>query len=256
MTANTSPIFSAKGFINGLSGVLTTAAADFTGLSINNATVYKMDITGNGGYLQRLRFKARGTNITTTARIYICDEVSHLGTSIAAVTGTPTGTPSTTGGTLLAGNYFAKVVAVDGYGSETVASTETAAVAVTGRTGSIVWTWAAVTGAVRYEIYVGPVTGGQITVFVQTDGSLNTYTQTTMIDSVSGEVAGIVSDGPNFFYGEIILPATSSVAGTATASPDIDYTMNCVLPAGSSVIVGLSVTVASGWEITAIGGLY
>lgn len=256
MAANTSPIFSSKGFIQGLSGVLTTAAADFTGQSINNVNVCRMDATGNGGFIQKLRFKARGVNVTTTARIYICDELTHLGTSIAAVTGTPTGTPSTTGGTLLAGNYFAKVVAVDGYGSETAASTETAAVAVTGRTGSIVWSWAAVTGAIRYEIYVGPVTGGQITVFVQTDGSQTSYTQTTMLDSISGETAGLVADSPNMFYGEIILPATSSVAGTATASPDIDYPLNFVLPAGSAILVGLSATVAAGWEITAVGGNY
>ena len=256
MTANTSPIFSASGFIQGLSGVLTTAAADFTGLSINNVTVCTARATGNGGFIQKLRFKAKGANVTTTARIYICSELTHLGSSIAAVTGTPTGTPSTTGGTLLAGNYFAKIVAVDGYGSETAASTETAAVAVTGRTGSIVWTWAAVTGAIRYEIYVGPVTGGQITVFVQTDGSLNTYTQTTMLDSISGEVAGIVSDSPNMFYGEIILPATTSAAGTPTASSDIDYPLNFVLPAGYSIVVGLSATVVAGWDVTAVGGNY
>ncbi len=255
MAANTSPIFSAKAHIQGLSGILTTGAADFVGTNVNNLAVFKADVT-NGSYLQRLRFKARGTNVATTARIYICDEPTHLACSIGVPSGTPTGTPSTTGGTLLAGTYFAKIVAVDGYGAESVAGTESAAVTVTGRTGSITWSWAAVAGALKYEIYVGPVTGGQITMFLQTDGSLTSYTQTAMYDGIYNDLVGFVSDSQNYFYGELLLPATGAGAATATSSPDIDYPMNIALPPGYTVLVGLSATVAGGWEVTGIGGDY
>lgn len=255
MTANTSPIFSAKAHIQGLAGILTTGAADFTGINVNNLAVFKSDIT-NGSYLQRLRFKARGTNVATTARIYICDEPSHLACTISPPAGTPTGSSSASGGTLLAGTYFAKIVAVDGYGAESVAGTESAAVTVTGRTGSIVWSWVAVAGALKYEIYVGPVAGGQITMFLQTDGSLTSYTQTAMYDGQYGDLVGFVSDSQNYFYGELLLPVTGAGAGNATSSPDIDYSMNIALPPGYTVVVGLSATVVGGWEVTGIGGDY
>jgi len=252
MAANTSPIFSAKGDIQGLAGVLTTAAADYTGQSINNYPVFRADPT-NGGFIQRLRFKARGGNVATVARIYLSAENTRLVSSIAAVTGTPTGTPNTTGGTLLAGTYYAKIVAVDQYGAETVASTETAVVTTTGTTSSITWSWTPVTGAAKYEIYVGPVTNGQMTLFIQTDGTASSYTQTTALGTTN-EIVGIVADTANFFYGELSLPAT--IGSNTVATPDIDYPMNIALPAGYYIIVGLGTTVASGWEVTAIGGAY
>lgn len=255
MAANINPIFSAQAHIQGLSGILTTGAADFVGTNVNNLAVFKADVT-NGSYLQRLRFKARGTNVTTTARIYICDEPTHLACSIGVPSGTPTGTPSTTGGNLLAGTYYAKVVAVDGYGAESVAGTESAAVTVTGRTGSITWDWAAVAGALKYEIYVGPVSGGQVTMFLQTDGSLNSYTQTEMHNGSYDDLVGFVSDSQNYFYGELLLPVTGALAGSASSSPDIDYPMNIALPPGYTILVGLSATVVGGWEVTGIGGDY
>lgn len=74
----------------------------------------------------------------------------------------PTGvvaTPSTTGGTLAAGNYFYKITALDSAG-ETTASIEVEAT-TTGSTGSVALTWTAEPGATSYRIYKGTATGAQ-----------------------------------------------------------------------------------------------
>ena len=247
MAGNTAPIFSAQGDIQG-GDILTTAAADYTGQGINNVVTFTSG-AANGGFVQRLRFKAMGTNVATVARIYINNGQSRLASPLTAVAGTPTGTPSTSGGTLQAGNYFAKIVAVDQYGGRTAASTETASVAVTGATGSIVWNWTAVTGAVSYRIYVGPVTTGQLSYF---ESSTNTYTQITPVGTRDNLTTSVNNN--NSFYGEVSLPATTAAAAAATV--EVDYPMNVALPPGYRIVVGLGTTVAAGWQCLAIGGEY
>jgi hypothetical protein len=247
MAANTSPIYSLLADIQG-GDILTTASADYTGQGINNAVVFTSNAT-NGGFVQRLRFKALGTNVASVARIYINNSQGRLAAAISAVSGTPTGTPSTSGGTLQAGSFFAKIVAIDQFGGVTAASTESASVAVTGTTGSIGWSWTAVTGAVSYRIYVGPVTGGQNTYFTS---ATNAFTQTTAIGTRDNLTTGINNN--NYFYGELSLPATTASATAATV--DIDYPMNFALPPGYRIIVGLGTTVAAGWQCLAIGGQY
>lgn len=64
---------------------------------------------------------------------------------------------STSGGTLAAGTYRAKITAVNTRG-ETIASNEQSQV-TTGATSTITWNWAAVTGAVTYRVYVTPLPG-------------------------------------------------------------------------------------------------
>lgn len=49
----------------------TTAAADYDGTTAtHNKIVFTADAT-NGGFIQRLRFKAKGTNVATVARVYL-----------------------------------------------------------------------------------------------------------------------------------------------------------------------------------------
>lgn len=140
MAANTSPIFTRLGEIDfGAATLATVSAADYTGTGAHNQLCFTADAT-NGGFLQRLRFKAIGTNVAAVARIYI------------------------------------------------------------------------------------------------NNGSTN------------GTAAN------NSFYGEISLPATT--AATTTATVDVDYPMNIALPPGFRIYVGLGATVAAGWVVTAIGGVY
>ena len=75
MAGNTQPIFSKMGDVssNGTTGMaptLTTAAADYTGASANNALVFTADAT-NGGFIQKLRFKCLGGATASVARIYL-----------------------------------------------------------------------------------------------------------------------------------------------------------------------------------------
>ncbi len=76
MAANTAPIFSIAGQVASDSGTtmaptFTTAAADYTGATAtHNKLVFTADAT-NGSFIQRLRFKAIGTNVATVARIFL-----------------------------------------------------------------------------------------------------------------------------------------------------------------------------------------
>lgn len=77
MSANTAPIFTLAPDIQwggtdgdgGGTGALKTAntAKDGTGTVL---TVFTADAT-NGGYVERIRFRAAGTNIATVARVFI-----------------------------------------------------------------------------------------------------------------------------------------------------------------------------------------
>ena len=69
MAANTAPIFSSLGDIQWGTTVLTTlnTAKDGTGTVL---TCFTADAT-NGGFVQRIRFRAAGTNIATVARVFI-----------------------------------------------------------------------------------------------------------------------------------------------------------------------------------------
>lgn len=73
MAGNASPIYSRIGAIglNGAATLGTTIVSDYNGTGANNALVFTADAT-NGGFVQRLRFKALGTNASgSVARIYI-----------------------------------------------------------------------------------------------------------------------------------------------------------------------------------------
>lgn len=76
MSANTQPIYSIAGDVSVDSGTtmattFTTAAADYTGATAtNNKLVFTANAT-NGGFIQRLRFKAIGTNTASVARIFL-----------------------------------------------------------------------------------------------------------------------------------------------------------------------------------------
>lgn len=247
MAGNSDPIYSRRGAIT--RGVLLkTAAADYNGQSPYNKEVFAADIT-NGSYLQRLRFKAVGTNVASVARIYLNDgdPAESFGTASAA----PTGVASGTGGTILAATYYGLVIGVDADGRMTpTPATISAGTTTTGSTSSISWSWSAIPGAVLYRLYVG--------VNNTVDG-LNRYftSATTSFNQTAPHTTGVYDDanvGNSKFYGELSLPATTAIATAATV--DIDYPMNIALPPGWEVYVGLGTTVAAGWHVVGIGGDY
>lgn len=72
---NTDPIYSKAGSISnnnstGMNQLVTAAANDYTGISANNSLIFTADAT-NGSFVQRIRFKAGGSNVASVARIYV-----------------------------------------------------------------------------------------------------------------------------------------------------------------------------------------
>jgi hypothetical protein len=248
MAANTSPIYSAAGDIQG-GDILIIASADYTGTGTNNVVVFTADEI-NGGYFQRLRFKAMGTNSTATvARVYVNNGLGRLQTNIPSP-GTPSATTSTTGGSLRHQPFYAKVVAQDQYGSFTTSSGESALVQIAGTVnGSITWTWGVSTGSTSYRLYVGPLPGGQVTYFSTTT---NTFVQTTATGTRDELALSGVNN--NFFVGEVSLPITTGVQTAATT--DIDYPLNFALPPRHRILVGLGTNAGAGWQVTGFGGSY
>ena len=103
MAGNQAPIFSKVGAI-GLSGgtaLGTSIISDYNGTGANYVTAFTADAT-NGGFIQRLRFKALGTNNASVARIFI-NNGSSAGTatnnSFYGEISLPGTTASTTSGT-------------------------------------------------------------------------------------------------------------------------------------------------------------
>ena len=260
MTANTAPIFSKLGSIEG-GAVLTTAAADYNGTSVNNQFIYDADAV-NGGFIQKLRFKAMGTNVASVARIYVNNGNLNQTSTIAAIVSAPTATTSTTGGSLSTGTYYARIQPVDQWGGVPNAglasslSPESAATFVAGPTGRITWSWALVPGATSYRIFVGAQPGGQYAYFT-TATTTPVFTQTVAAQVIGTDISlGNPLDyiTNQMFIGEVSLPATTAVATAAT--PDVDYTLNMALPPGHRILVGLGANAAAGWAVTGIGGTY
>ena len=76
MAGNATPIFSRIGALgantypSGANTIITQTVSDYTGTGANNFTIFTADAT-NGGFVQRVRLKAAGTNTVAVARIYI-----------------------------------------------------------------------------------------------------------------------------------------------------------------------------------------
>lgn len=243
---NNDPIYSRRGAIT-RTCILKLAANDYTGVHSNNQEVCAAD-PDNGSFIQRLRFKALGTNVASVARIFLSNGKPNENFSVAPAA--PTGTPSSSGGTMLTGTYYGLVIAIDPYGGQSVIGALSTGVSVTGPTGSIAWSWTAVPGAASYRLYVGNV---------NTQGTQDRYftSATNSYSQVAPFWAGVFDDpqvGNNKFFGELSLPATTASATAAT--PDVDYPMNFALPPNWGVLVGLGTAVAAGWSVVPIAGDY
>lgn len=75
MAGNAAPIYTkiadcSNNGTTGMNALVTTANNDYIGTNAAATLVFTADAT-NGGYVERLRFKAGGTNVATVARIYI-----------------------------------------------------------------------------------------------------------------------------------------------------------------------------------------
>lgn len=106
--------------------------------------------------------------------------------------------PSASGGTLATGTYRYYVTAVNANGETTVSNEQTAA--VTGPTGSVDLSWAAVTGATAYRVYrtaAGGAAGTQL-FLAQVTAPTVTYTDTTAVPSGAFPTANTAYDAGTY----------------------------------------------------------
>lgn len=80
MPANIDPLFAKAGDVStdgttGMSQGITAAANDYTGIDADVQLVFTAG--PNGGFVERLRFKSKGTNQLGVARIYLNNGSTH-----------------------------------------------------------------------------------------------------------------------------------------------------------------------------------
>ena len=126
--------------------------------------------------------------------------------------GAPTGAASATGGTIAAGTYFARIVAVAFDGSLTGAANVSSGVTTTGSTSSITWTWAQVDGAASYRVYVGTSAASQTSFFTVT-GPTGTFVQTTTTGTATTQPIVENLSGFSSFSAPINIQAFTSTEG-------------------------------------------
>lgn len=208
MPLNTDAIYSSVGVIN-WSGVITAAANDYTCFSSLNQEVFGANAT-NGGYIQRLRFKALGTNTASVARIFINNGLSNQ-TVIGAAAQTTGVAGTAAGGTVGTVTLYCKTVAVGQGGDLSTVSTESAGVSVTGPTGHCTWTNATpittfYQSGVRY--YSGRASAQQSEYFFAPNSTVTAQMSGTTTMTVTA-----ITTAPNTAIGPALNPGTVFASG-------------------------------------------
>jgi len=267
MAGNQNPIYSRVGDIQGPTMILnpvSTGASGYTGTDANTYTIFNADPT-NGGYVQRIRIKAHGTNPANVMRFWICESGGQFN-STATAPATPTATISASAGTMTPGTYYMRVQGIDAMGQPGAFSTEISnTVPSTGN--NIVWGWTASANAASYRLIVGTATNQEQFLIANVTGT--SYTQNTAYWSgVSGIhegrlVGAVVNSSATFMtdislntslFGEVSIPSTTASATAATA--EIEYPVNIALPPAYRILAGIGTTTANGYIVTVIGGKY
>jgi hypothetical protein len=100
-----------------------------------------------------------GFGTTTPTEKLVVGAGYNMGVNLSVVSGTPTASDFSGGGSLGTGNFYYKVTAIDALGHETIASTESNGVNQTVANHKNSLTWNVVTGASAYKIYRTSVSG-------------------------------------------------------------------------------------------------
>lgn len=196
------------------------------GITTNSNIIAKLGRFASGVISNGMLTANQGFTSNTSATINGDLILTRKGTP-----GAPTGTFSSSGGSLSAGTYYAKLTSVDDSGYTTEAGTESSGVTATGSSGKIVWTWTAVSGTSSYRIYVGTSSGGESSYFAT---SANSYTQTTS--------TGTTGTPPTTNEtGSIVLPTTTTGCLQAISGLVIGTGSSCGAGAGTVTSVGMTV---------------
>jgi hypothetical protein len=167
--------------------------------------------------------------------------------------GTPSGTPSTTGGSMAAGTYYYTIVAFDGvgYGSP---SAESAAIVTTTATSSVALTWASASGAAGYRVYRTTTSGSYPASSLIATVTTNAHTDTLLSPS-AGTLPTTNNAYSVFFGGQGNFTADSwllgSYLGIGTSVPDSPLCLVGAAGAGGTVFASLG---DSRWRMKRIAG--
>ena len=253
--------------VDTLASVTGRGATTGTAISITNSTnatsgsTGALIVTGGIGASGNSYFAGATTfNNGVTLNGSLVETGSHTINQLSGASA-PTGVGSTSGGTIAAGTYYAKVVSLDALGS--VVGAESTSVTTTGTTSSIAWSWAGVVGASSYQLWVGTSAGGESTYF--TSGT-NSYTQTTTTGtagtipstnttgalkinnagaSTSSTTGALVVTGGIGVNGNTYFGGTVNIAGAAYAPTATNGTSNTQIATTAFVANAVS-TVAGG----------
>jgi lysophospholipase L1-like esterase len=180
-----------------------------------NGTLVEAARIANSGALLIAGTNDNGINLDNfgTSRFQGAIQIGILGRVVMGAVPTP----SASGGALATGTYYARVTAIDSFGNETDQPSSQMSSSVTGPTGSVAYTWTALTNAVSYRIYIGTTSFGQAhyitsatnsvtdigsgyisgTVPLQNKTALYTLSATTVPSLVAGTSITITGTWPN-----------------------------------------------------------
>jgi len=205
--------------------------------------------------------------VSNNVTIQGCSMVGDVATHLYQTT--PVSSVSGTGGTIAAGTYYAKIVAIMGsavcVNNETLSTTcpsgQNVSFTTTGSISSVSWTWPAVSGATSYQLWVGPSWNGETSYFTS---ATNSYTQTTTAGTsgtlpTAGEwgfgvsVFGasgttLINDTLSNFWGDGIQLNGNPAEGNAYPIPTATV-MNHVVSTNNRR-QGMSITNANGVKVT------
>lgn len=149
----------------------------------------------------------------------------------------PTGAPfeignSPVGGTLPAGNWYARICGVDSFGSTTEAGSESLPSVTTGTTSSLAWSWTPISGAASYRIYIGTTSGGESGYFTTTVPSFGFNSTSGMTIGAPPSINTTVVDVPNNLYRMLGVQLNLSQFVNASFLNGQTITILSVLPGG------------------------
>lgn len=170
------------------------------------------------------------TSQTVTSNLYAIRQQIFASPGLPYPTGALTGTGSGTGGTIAAGTYYARIVAVDINGNQALPGVEAAPVTTTGSVSSIAWAWTVVPTAASYQIWVGTTSGGENSFFTSTT---NSFTQTAT-SGTAGTIPSVNLATSAFNNGLIVsgfltsqtLALTATTTATAAGTTTLTATSN------------------------------